>query len=197
MRAVIVAGEPGGSIPATRERIETELGRAGHRSARADRGRAGQLRMLGSVRAPLHLNENEFICEVLDPATLEPVADGQPGELVVTNLGRTGSPVIRYRTGDIVVRRSEPCACGRTLARLEGGILARTDDMVNIRGVNVYPDRDRVGRSPVRRGRRVPIDGVADRARCARWRSRSSWRRRRRIRGDRREVAQRLREALG
>ena len=57
----------------------------------------------------------------------------------MTNLGRTASPVLRYRTGDIVIRRSEPCNCGRTFARLEGGILARTDDMVNIRGVNVYP----------------------------------------------------------
>ena len=65
--------------------------------------------------------------------------DGQPGELVVTNLGRTASPVIRYRTGDIVVRRSEVCRCGRTWARLEGGVLSRADDMVNIRGVNVYP----------------------------------------------------------
>ena len=65
--------------------------------------------------------------------------DGEPGELVVTNLGRTASPIIRYRTGDIVVRRIGPCACGRTWARLEGGILARADDMVNIRGVNVYP----------------------------------------------------------
>jgi phenylacetate-CoA ligase len=62
-----------------------------------------------------------------------------PGELVITNLGRTASPVIRYRTGDVVVRRVEPCVCGRTLARLEGGIITRTDDMVNIRGVNVYP----------------------------------------------------------
>jgi phenylacetate-CoA ligase len=85
------------------------------------------------------VNESEFICEVVDASTLEPVADGLPGELLLTNLGRTGSPVIRYRTGDVVVRRSEPCACGRTFARLEGGIIARTDDMVNIRGVNVYP----------------------------------------------------------
>ncbi len=76
---------------------------------------------------------------MVDQATLAPVDDGQPGELLLTNLGRTGSPVIRYRTGDVVVRRSEPCGCGRTFARLEGGILARTDDMVNIRGVNVYP----------------------------------------------------------
>jgi phenylacetate-CoA ligase len=85
------------------------------------------------------VNENEFICEVVEPASLEPVADGSSGELLLTNLGRTGSPVIRYRTGDVVVRRMERCACGRTFARLEGGIIARTDDMVNIRGVNVYP----------------------------------------------------------
>jgi phenylacetate-CoA ligase len=76
---------------------------------------------------------------VVDPVTLESVADGHPGELLLTNLGRTGSPVIRYRTGDVVVRRSERCTCGRTFVRLEGGIIARTDDMVNIRGVNVYP----------------------------------------------------------
>jgi phenylacetate-CoA ligase len=57
----------------------------------------------------------------------------------LTNLGRSASPVVRYRTGDVVLRRSERCACGRTFARLAGGILARTDDMVNIRGVNVYP----------------------------------------------------------
>ena len=65
--------------------------------------------------------------------------DGTRGELVVTSLGRSASPVLRYRTGDVVVRRSEPCPCGRTWARLEGGILARADDMVNVRGVNVYP----------------------------------------------------------
>jgi len=87
----------------------------------------------------LHLNEREYICEVLDPVTLGAAPDGMPGELVITNLGRTASPVIRYRTGDVVVRRVERCICGRTLARLEGGIITRTDDMVNIRGVNVYP----------------------------------------------------------
>jgi phenylacetate-CoA ligase len=71
--------------------------------------------------------------------TGRPAADGQPGELVVTNLGRLSGPVIRYRTADIVVRHAEPCACGRTWARLQGGVLARADDMINIRGVNVYP----------------------------------------------------------
>src|SRR4029078_11128859 len=87
----------------------------------------------------LHVNEGEFIAEVLDPGTGRAVPDGEHGELVVTNLGRTASPVIRYRTGDIVVRRLSPCPWGRTWARLEGGILGRPDDMVNIKGVNVYP----------------------------------------------------------
>ena len=85
------------------------------------------------------MNEGEYICEVVDPATGAALPDGERGELVVTNLGRVASPVIRYRTGDMVVRRSDACICGRTWARLQGGILARADDMVNIRGVNVYP----------------------------------------------------------
>ena len=138
VRILIVAGEPGGSIAATRRRIEESWG------ARVIDHHG--LTEVGPVsfecwEAPgfLHLNEAEFICEVLDPKTGQAAPDGQPGELVVTNLGRTASPIIRYRTGDIVVRRSEPCACGRTWARLEGGILSRADDMVNIRGVNVYP----------------------------------------------------------
>jgi phenylacetate-CoA ligase len=138
VRVLIVAGEPGGSIPATRERIERSWG------ARVIDHHG--LTEVGPVSFEcweqpgfLHLNESEYVCEVLDPSTLEAVPDGQPGELVVTNLGRTLSPVIRYRTGDIVVRRSDLCRCGRTWARLEGGILARADDMINVRGVNVYP----------------------------------------------------------
>ena len=138
VRVLIVAGEPGGSIPATRERIERLWG------ARVIDHHG--LTEVGPVsfecwEAPgfLHLNEGEYVCEVLDPATGRGVPDGEAGELVLTNLGRTASPAIRYRTGDIVVRRSGPCACGRTWARLEGGIRARADDMINIRGVNVYP----------------------------------------------------------
>lgn len=138
VRAVVVAGEPGGSIPATRERIERAWGaRVFDQHGLTEVGPAS-FECFESPAA-LHLNENEFIGEVVDSATLAPVADGQPGELLLTNLGRTGSPVIRYRTGDVVIRRTEPCLCGRTFARLDGGIIARTDDMVNIRGVNVYP----------------------------------------------------------
>jgi phenylacetate-CoA ligase len=75
----------------------------------------------------------------LDPESGEDVGDGGTGEIVITNLGRTASPVIRYRTGDIAVKDLSPCPCGRTWMRLRGGILARADDMINVRGVNVYP----------------------------------------------------------
>jgi len=138
VRILIVAGEPGGSILATRERIERSWG------ARVIDHHG--LTEVGPVSfecwespGALHINEAEFIAEVIDVRSGDAVADGQTGELVLTNLGRTASPVIRYRTGDLVIRRSEPCARGRTWARLEGGILGRADDMVNIRGVNVYP----------------------------------------------------------
>jgi phenylacetate-CoA ligase len=138
VRVLIVAGEPGGSIPATRARIEQSWG------ARVIDHHG--LTEVGPLSfecwdAPgfLHVNEGEFICEVLDPLTGLEASYGQPGELVVTNLGRTASPVIRYRTGDVAVKWAEPCPCGRTWLRLRGGILARADDMVNVRGVNVYP----------------------------------------------------------
>ena len=138
VRAVIVAGEPGGSIPATRSQLETGWG------ARVIDHHG--LTEVGPISfecwespGALHLNECEFICEVVDPATGGLVADGEPGELVVTNLGRIASPVIRYRTRDIVRLDRAPCRCGRTLVRAVGGILSRADDMVCVRGVNVYP----------------------------------------------------------
>jgi phenylacetate-CoA ligase len=138
VRVIIVAGEAGGSIPSTRQRIEqgwgarvidhhglTEVGPISFECWESPGG--------------LHLNEAEYICEILEPGSDRAVPDGERGELVVTNLGRSASPLIRYRTGDVVVRRSGTCACGRSDARLEGGILARLDDMVSVRGVNVYP----------------------------------------------------------
>ncbi|MEP0848769.1 MAG: AMP-binding protein [Phycisphaerae bacterium] len=138
VRAVIVAGEPGGSVPAVRRRIEdawgaevfdhagmTEAGAWGFESAEA----RGALRVL----------ETEFIAEVIDPKSGATVPDGTAGELVLTNLGRLGSPVIRYRTGDLVrLTRGEPVA-GRWLARAEGGVCGRVDDALVIRGVNVFP----------------------------------------------------------
>ena len=138
VRVLIVAGEAGGSIPSTRQRIEEGWGARviDHHGLTE----AGPISFeCWEAPGSLHLNEAEYICEVLEPDSDRPVAEGERGELVVTNLGRAASPLIRYRTGDVVVRRSGMCACGRSVARIEGGILSRVDDMVNVRGVNVYP----------------------------------------------------------
>jgi len=128
VRMLIVAGEPGGSIPATRDRIEQTWGaRVIDHHGLTEVGPVSF--ECWEVPGALHVNEGEFIAEVLDPVTGAEVPDGRTGELVVTNLGRTASPVIRYRTGDLVMRRTEACGCGRTWARLVGGILARERDL--------------------------------------------------------------------
>src|SRR5690606_40295165 len=81
-----------------------------------------------------------YVAEIVDPATGTPVAPGTQGELVLTTLGRVGAPLIRYRTGDMVRARAPArCRCGTHDLALEGGILGRSDDMVVVRGVNVYP----------------------------------------------------------
>jgi phenylacetate-CoA ligase len=134
VRATVHAGEPGAGIPAVRARIEAAWGaRAFDHAGMTEMGAYGYE---CAEQAGLHINEAEFIAEVLDPHTLAPAPEG---ELVLTNLGRTGSPAIRYRTGDHVRLADTPCGCGRTFVRLEGGILGRLDDMLIIRGVNVFP----------------------------------------------------------
>lgn len=138
VRSLFVAGEPGGSIPATRERIESAWGaRVFDHAGMTEMGAYA----FECAEAPggLHINESEFIAEVIDPRTAVPVPDGQAGELVLTNLGRPGMPLIRYRTGDLVRLLRGRCACTRWYARLEGGILGRIDDMVTVRGNNVFP----------------------------------------------------------
>ncbi|HEX6989392.1 MAG TPA: phenylacetate--CoA ligase [Bacillota bacterium] len=85
-----------------------------------------------------HIFEDHFLVEVVDPETGEPVPDGQEGELVFTSLTKEAFPVIRYRTGDIAALVSEPCACGRTSRRMTR-VKGRVDDMLIIRGVNVFP----------------------------------------------------------
>ena len=140
VRGLIVAGEPGGSIPAIRQRIEQAWG------ARVfDHWGMTEIGSLAAecVEHPagLHVLETECIAEIIDPRTGAPASPGVEGELVVTNLGRLGSPLLRYRTGDLVRAGAEGCACGRSLLRLDGGILGRTDDMITIRGNNIYPAR--------------------------------------------------------
>ena len=88
----------------------------------------------------LHFNEDYFYPEIIDPKTGDVLPDGEKGELVITNLQREGSPILRYRTRDITYLMREPCACGRTTARIHR-LLGRTDDMMIIRGVNCFPSQ--------------------------------------------------------
>jgi phenylacetate-CoA ligase len=93
-----------------------------------------------SCQSGLHVFEDHFLMEIVDPATLEPVPDGGEGELVITTLSKQAMPVIRYRTRDITAIETRPCACGRNLRRIRR-ISRRSDDMFIIRGVNVYPSQ--------------------------------------------------------
>jgi phenylacetate-CoA ligase len=162
VRAVIVAGEPGGSIPATRARIEEAWhARVFDHSGMTEIGPTAI--ECSANPGGLHILEDDYFAEVIDPATgalldrpspsasegsgvpslalgLGQSRDGSGiGELVLTNLGRLGSPLLRYRTGDLVRVDPRPCPCGSKWLRLAGGILGRTDDMIAIRGNNFYP----------------------------------------------------------
>jgi phenylacetate-CoA ligase len=133
VKKIIVAGEPGGSIPSTRNRISkgwngaevldhygmTEVGPvAFQRNGEPD---------------VLHVIEGSYFAEIIHPQTLAPIPEGGTGELVLTPLGRTAWPLLRYRTGDLVKRKADKGF------QLDGGILGRVDDMTVIRGVNIYP----------------------------------------------------------
>jgi phenylacetate-CoA ligase len=134
VRITVHAGEPGAGIAPVRRRIEEAWGaKVFDHSGMTEVGAYG---FECVAQAGLHVNEPEFIAEVIDPLTGTPAADG---ELVLTNLGRAGSPVFRYHSGDRVKLAASPCACGRTFRRLEGGVLGRLDDMLIVRGVNVFP----------------------------------------------------------
>ncbi|CAN5259403.1 phenylacetate--CoA ligase [soil metagenome] len=136
LRVSIHAGEPGASIPATRDRIEAAFGvRAFDHTGATEVGPTG---FSCTARDGVHVVESEFLAEIIDPVSGEASDDGD-GELVLTSLGRWGSPAIRYRTGDRVSATRGPCPCGRTLLKLVGGILGRVDDMITVRGVNVFP----------------------------------------------------------
>lgn len=88
----------------------------------------------------LHLNEDHFVCEIVDPVTGESLPDGEEGELVLTSIAKEAFPVLRYRTHDLTSLDTSACECGRTLARM-AKVRHRTDDMLIIRGVNVYPSQ--------------------------------------------------------
>ena len=146
VKTLIAAGEPGASIPATRARIE-ELWPGARPFDHHGMTEVGPV-TYESPRHPGFLNvvETHYLAEVVDPESSDPIRDGEIGELVLTTLGRTGSPLLRYRTGDLVKAIYRPpgdddytSSLGSYQLALEGGILGRSDDMVIVRGVNVYP----------------------------------------------------------
>lgn len=137
---IILSGEPSGSVPAVRRKIEDTWG--------APCGDSAGMTEIGTIMVfecrhrpgGMHILEDHFIEEVVDPETLEPVDHGERGERIVTSFGRGILPLIRYRTRDLVKRvPASHCTCGRTFDLYEGGILGRVDDMHKIRGTNVYP----------------------------------------------------------
>jgi phenylacetate-CoA ligase len=139
VRRIIMAGEPGGSVPSVRARLEA-LWPGATVFDHHGMTETGPVTYECPARpCVLHVIESAYYPEIIDPATARPAPTGQPGELVLTTLGRLGSPLLRYRTGDLVQAGPQPCACGRHDLALLGGILGRTDDMVIVRGVNIYP----------------------------------------------------------
>jgi phenylacetate-CoA ligase len=146
VRRLLVAGEPGGSVPATRARLEADWPGARVFDHHGMTEVGAVTYECPAQPGVLHVLEETYFAEVLDPARGVPVEAGERGELVLTPLHRAGSPLLRYRTGDWVQPRFAPgaeavapCACGRSELALVGGILGRVDDMVIVRGVNVYP----------------------------------------------------------
>ncbi|MBI4632798.1 MAG: phenylacetate--CoA ligase family protein [Deltaproteobacteria bacterium] len=140
VRITFHAGEPGALIPSFREKIKaawnampfdypglTEAGAYGMHCT--------------CQETSIHMNEEEFLLELIDPQTGVPLSGGGVGEMVLTNLGRVCSPAIRFRTGDIVNVKEGQCACGRTFLLLEGGVIGRSDEMITVRGMNIYPSQ--------------------------------------------------------
>ncbi len=136
IRCIVVAGEPGGSIPAVRQRIERAW------NARViDHGGATEVGPWGYAMPDgqgLYVAESEFLAEFLSVDTGHPAADGELSELVLTTLGRGGCPVIRYRTGDLV-RPTWNAPGDNRFVVLQGGVLGRADDMMIVRGINIFP----------------------------------------------------------
>jgi phenylacetate-CoA ligase len=138
VRALVLAGEPGGNIPATRRRIEQVWGaRVFDHYGMTEVGPVAV--EAADTPEQMYVLESEYIAEVLEPNGTRPVPEGEFGELVLTTLGRVGSPLVRYRTGDLVRVATGPDPAGRTWRRLDGGILGRADDMIHVRGNNLYP----------------------------------------------------------
>ena len=140
LKKIIVAGEPGGSLPAVRERL-SKLWKGARVFDHHGMTEVGPVTYEHSEKAcHLCVIEEAYLAEIIDRETHLEVAPGQRGELVLTTLTRTASPLLRYRTGDLVEKAYfQPTGAREPVLSLDGGILGRVDEMVVIRGVNVYP----------------------------------------------------------
>jgi phenylacetate-CoA ligase len=136
VRVLVLAGEPGGSVPAVRKKLETLWNAKVHDHCGSTE--VGPWGVGDRQGQGLHVIESEFIAEFLSLATGGPAKDNEEAELVITNLGRVGCPVLRYRTGD-VVRPTWQHSGSNRFVLLNGGVLGRNDDMFIVRGVNVFP----------------------------------------------------------
>jgi phenylacetate-CoA ligase len=139
-RITFHAGEPGALIPSIREKIIKAWGAKPFDYPGLTEAGAYGLHCLAHDGA-VHVNEAEFFIELIEPETGRPIKGAGTGEMAITNLGRLCSPAIRFKTGDIVKVKEEQCACGRSFKLLEGGVIGRVDEMITIRGMNVFPSQ--------------------------------------------------------
>ncbi len=137
VRAVITAGEPGAQVAATKHLVESLYGAKNY-----DDIGSTEISNFGFecvVQKGTHMIESMFLPESLDTETLKPVAEGEVGELVLSNLFCESAPLLRYMTKDLVRFTYQECDCGRTFLRMDGGVLGRADDMFTFGGVNIFP----------------------------------------------------------
>ena len=138
LRVGVFGGEPW--TDAMRQTIEDKMGIDAHNIYGLSEIMGPGCAIDCSEHDGLHVWEDHFLCEIIDPQTGEQLPEGEQGELVITNLTKQGSPLIRYRTRDLTTMVTEPCRCGRTHARISR-FAGRSDDMLIIRGVNVFPQQ--------------------------------------------------------
>lgn len=137
VHSITVGGEPGGGVAATRRRIESLWGARCY-----DAYGSLEFQTIGfdcPAQGGPHVAEDFVYAEVVDADSGEPVPDGSAGVLVLTHLDKEAGPLVRWWTGDVVLRDSSPCQCGRSHARLVGGVRGRADDMLVVRGINLFP----------------------------------------------------------
>lgn len=145
VRLLVCAGEPGPCVPATKKRIEELWGAVVHDDfgctevAMSPLGYTCDAQAARTDGVDVHLMEDQYIVEVLDPVTHEPVPDGTRGTLVVSNLFSEAQPILRFAMGDWIAITRDVCACGRTHARALGGLQGRSDDLLKIKGLKFFP----------------------------------------------------------